>query len=103
MINQCSIEYFATSKKAYQAALLSEELATARILKACDSNQQSSPVWMMAEWLHVKNISGLSTALERWMRSHHDFLFLDFKSFHVIATFQTLESFDDVGLFVIAT
>lgn len=42
MINQCCIEFFTTSKKAYQAALLSKELATAHIVKACDGYQQST-------------------------------------------------------------
>lgn len=39
MINQRCIEFFNTSKKAYQAASLSKELAITHILKACDKNQ----------------------------------------------------------------
>lgn len=91
MINQCCIEFFTTSKKAYQAASLSKELAITHILKACDKNQQQL-VWMMAKWLAVKNLSGLLNALARQMRLKVIMNFLlVFFLFHVI----------DVGLSMI--
>ena len=53
MINQCCIEFFTTSKKAYQAAVLSKKLAVTHTLRACDKNQQH-PAWMMVKWLAVR-------------------------------------------------
>lgn len=45
MMNQCSIEFFTMSKKAYQTA----SLGNTSILKTCDENHQHL-VCMMAKW-----------------------------------------------------
>lgn len=82
MINQCCIEFFIMSKKAYQAASLSKELAVTHILKPCDKNQQHL-VWMMVKWIAVRNLSGLLNALATWMRLQIILTFI-FLYFHML-------------------
>lgn len=92
MINQWCIEFFTASKRAYQAASLSKELAITHILKACDKNQQHL-AWTMAKWLSVKErIWCLECAgMMDETRNHHKFPFWFLYFFHVIAASKSLD------------